>query len=293
MKPDALPPRRIARQTGQVLIALLAVVLMGISYFLVSRLNATSTDYVTAKRQRNAKVLNQAKQALIGYVIAHANKVGENNPGALPCPEDPADFDGTTSRQGLAGTGCASSVKVGRFPWGTLGLDRLVDADSEPLWYVVSPNFGVATAPYASINSNSQGQLTVDGVANAAIALIIAPGAAINAQSATGCTAWNQSRPLTGTPDWRNYLECDNATSPADTSFVTTGPSGSGFNDQVMVVTPADLMPGLEAAIADRMSREIAPLVKSAYAAVSAWNLTASAPIFPFAAPFADPSTSP
>jgi hypothetical protein len=279
------------RQRGAALLALLAVVALAASWFLVRQLNTESGAIAAARTNRNAAVLNKAKQALIGYIAAQAAKDGENNPGAMPCPENPGDFDSTTGRQGLVGTSCGTTT-IGRFPWRTLGLDRLVDSSGEPLWYVVGPGWGVATGSNTVINSNSVGQLTVDGVPNSAIALIIAPGPAFSAAAApaAGCAAWSQARLPTGIPDWRNYLECENASSPADANFVTTGPSGS-FNDQVITITVADVLPAIEAAIASRIEREIAPQLRSLYSGGS-WSGTAAAPALPFAAPFADPSAS-
>ena len=169
-------------------------------------------------------------------------------------------------------------------------LQRMIAA-GEPLWYVVGPGWGVPSGSNTVINSSSTGQLTVDGVAGAAVALIIAPGPAFSVQASTGCTAWNQVRPSTGTPDWRNYLECDNASSPADASFVTKGASGS-FNDQVLVITAADVMPVIEAAIAKRIEREMVPLLSTIYADSTNFGTSASNPAYPFAAPFANPTTS-
>jgi hypothetical protein len=280
------------RQRGVALIALLAVIALGTTWFLLKQLNADSGALAASRTARNAQVLSRAKQALIGYVAAQAAKTGENNPGAMPCPENPGDFDSTTGRQGLVGTGCGTTT-VGRFPWRTLGLDRLVDAAGEPLWYVVSPGWGVAsTSVNTSINSNTVGQLTVDGVPNAAVALIIAPGPAFNVAASGSCAAKSQARPTTGNPDWSNYLECDNATYPTpDASFVTTGPSAS-FNDQVVMITVDDILPAVEAAITDRIQREIAPLLKSMYSG-GAWSGSSSAPRFPYPAAFTNLSVNP
>jgi hypothetical protein len=282
----------LRRQRGAVLILLLAVLVIGASWFLVRRLDAVAGDFTAVNRAYNAAVLNRAKQALIGYVAAQADKQFENNPGALPCPEAPAYFNSATGNDGKVASSCTLPV-VGRFPWRTIGTDKLIDAAGEPLWYVVSPGWSY-TGWNTTINSNSVGQLTVDGVAgtdnDTVVALLIAPGPPINVTASTGCTAWAQSRPTSGTPDWRNYLECENATSPADSVFVTTGPSGS-FNDQVVRITKADIMPGIEAAIANRIEREIVPVLKTIYAAPG-WGLTGSNVIYPFAAPFTDPSTS-
>jgi hypothetical protein len=275
------------RQRGIALMALLAILAIGATALLVRQLNAESGAFAAVRNNRNAEVLLRAKYALIGYVAAQAAKAGENNPGAMPCPENPADFDSTTGNDGKIGTSCGVTT-VGRFPWRTLGLDKLVDASGEPLWYVVSPGWGVASGSNTSINSNSVGQLTVDGVPNAAVALIIAPGTAFSVPACASMAAVNQVRPTTGTPDWRNYLECDNATYPTpDITFVTTGPSGS-FNDQVLVITVADVMPAIEAAIAKRIEREIVPALQTVYTP-AAWGFAGTNPILPFAAPFASP----
>ncbi len=286
------------------LLAMLAVVMMGVAYALVDRLHAASR-FVAVDRDHNAKVLNRAKQALVGYVAQRAATAGENNPGRLPCPE-PGAFFGDPAQEGIAAGNCTLPA-VGRLPWRTLGLDKLVDANAEPLWYVVSPGWALSnsTVPplQTLINSDSPGQITVDGAANAAVALIIAPGQAVDAQACGGSPAWVQSRPTAGPPDLRNYLECDNATWPANAAFVTVMP-GSSFNDQVLRVTTADVIPALEAAIADRMQREIAPVLRTVFHVTGAsqwgttavpvygspqWGTPSTNPLYPYAAPFGNP----
>ncbi len=284
----------VSGQRGFALIALVSLIVLISAYLLVKQLNAATT---AGKSNHNAKVLNQAKQALIGYVAQLASQGGEDNPGRLPCPEASGSYG--TSNEGVAAPNCTLPA-VGRLPWRTLGLDKPVDAAGEPLWYVVSAGWALPNSTATlTINSNTTGQLTVDGVANAAVALIIAPGAAFTVQAAAGCTAWSQTHPTAaGTLDLRNYLECENATSPADANFVTTGPSGS-FNDQVLRVTTADLLPEIEAAIAVRIQREIVPVLKAVYAdpvppTNPSWGsgISAAHPLFPYPAPFGNPSTS-
>lgn len=296
-------PMSRKRERGVALLAMLAVIALLASYFLVSRLNMESGGVAAANRIRSAAVLNQAKQALIGYVAQRAVQATENNPGRLPCPEAPGNF-GDPANEGTAAGNC-SLPSVGRLPWRTLGLDKLVDAAGEPLWYVVSTGWALSnstTPPLTTnINSNSAGQITVNGTANDSVALIIAPGLAFTVAAAAGCAAWNQVRPkptveIPIIPDWRNYLECENATSPADASFVTTGPSGS-FNDQVIRVTAADVLPAIEAAIANRIEREIVPVLKTVYGNAdpltpSNWGVPPSSFAFPFPATFGDPTTS-
>jgi hypothetical protein len=268
-------------QRGVALLGLLAIAVMVFAYVLTSRLNAASR-FVGVDRGHNAQVLSRAKRALIGYVAQQASLPGENNPGRLPCPEAGAYF-GDPAQEGIAAPNCTLPA-VGRLPWRTLGLEKLVDAGTEPLWYVVSPGWALSnsTVPplQTLINSDSSGQLTLDGAANDAIALIIAPGPVMSVQAGGGCAAWSQIRPAAGPPDLRNYLECGNATG----NFVTSA-AGQTFNDQVLRVAAADLIPALEAAIADRMQREIAPALRTVYGAAD-WGTSAANPLYPFAARF-------
>ena len=268
------------------LLGLLAVAVMVFAYVLTSRLNAASR-FVGIDRENNAKVLNRAKQALIGYMAQQAALAGENNPGHLPCPEAPGNFG--TSNEGIEASFCAPPA-VGRLPWRTLGLDKLVDSAGEPLWYAVSSGWHRPNSTTnLTINSDSLGQLTVDGAANSAVALVIAPGPATVVGG--GCAAWSQSRSTAGAPDLRNYLECGNETG----SFVSSS-LGNTFNDQVLRVRVEDVMPALEAAIADRMQREIAPAIRAAaYTSAQYSGMPGGLPpppMYPSPRPFEDPTTS-
>ena len=277
------------RERGVALVALLAVIMMGGIFMFLTRLNADANTLTVTNKNRNAEVLNRAKQALIGYIAAQAAKDGEDRPGAFPCPEAAGYFDDPTN-DGQVASSC-TLPKVGRFPWRTLGTDKLVDAAGEPLWYavasgwastgtVINSNCASTTAITGMACTGPAGRLTIDGATSDVVAIIIAPGPAISVSTSTNCTAWSQVRATTGTPDWRNYLECENATNPANSTFATTGPSGS-FNDQLVTITTSEILPAIEAAIAHRFEREIAADLKTNY---SGW--------LPFAAAFANPTAS-
>lgn len=280
-----------SRQRGAALLALLVVVVLAFAYVLTSRVR-TGSGQIAVNRGHNAKVLNQAKQALIGWMALNAVQT-DNNPGRLPCPEGVNNIG--TSSEGIAAPTVTPSTPncavLGRLPWRTLGLDKLVDAAAEPLWYAVSPGWALQnSSTLLSINSDSRGNMTVDAQAapNDVVALIVAPGRAMNVQAAPGCTARLQARAAPApTMDPRDYLECFDAAAPA---FLTAAPAAS-FNDQVLTVTTADLIPALEAAIAQRMQREIAPALKSVYASAQ-WGVSATNPVFPFAATWTNPGTS-
>lgn len=288
-------------QRGVALLGLLAVVVMVFAYVLTSRLNAASR-FVGIDRDKNAQVLSQAKRALIGWLAVNATT--DRNPGRLPCPEA-VNAIGTSSEgisAPLVTPSTPNCATVGRLPWRTLGLNKLLDAASEPLWYAVSPGWALqVSTTLLSINPDSLGAMVIDGQLppNEVVALIIAPGPAMNVVAAGGCTARAQARAVPAPAmNPLDYIECFNAATPA---FSTTGPATS-FNDQVVRVTIADLMPALEAAIADRAQREIAPAVRSGAFELDTnsprrWVSTAPLPpantlIYPYPVPFTLPTTA-
>lgn len=286
------------RQHGIVLLVLMVILALGTAWLVVAATNDVASR-TAAERDKSAAALTRAKQALIAWVATKAMEAGENNPGRLPCPE-PAEYVGNAACEGIAAPGICEGISapscstVGRLPWRTLGLDKLTDSAGEPLWYAVSPGWALSNSgSVLTINSDTQGQLSLDGQAGAAVAVIFAPGRAMNAQSAPGCTPKNQQRNAIAAPDVRDYLECDNAS--ADASFVTTGPAPA-FNDQVARITAAEVMPVLEAAIAMRIERDIAPALRTAYSAAAGmgswYGWSANFPTYPFAAPFTNPATS-
>jgi hypothetical protein len=294
--------RRGTRQVGAALLALLAVIMMGSAWMLTTRLNQASATFTAQVRQRNAEVLNRAKLALIGYVAAQAAKSYEDNPGALPCPEH-AWYVSVSTKEGGAGPsvglsnpgyGTANCSSIGRYPWRTIGTEKFIDATGEPLWYVVGPTWRKAsTSTKTIINSTTTGDLTVDG--ENVVAIIIAPGAPMNAAAGTttagaACTARNQTQTrttATGTMSPLDYIECYNE---AALQFTAIGPSAS-FNDQIVTLTAADLLPGIEAAIANRIEREIAPLITDVYSNSATWG-SVGATLLPLASTFAVASTN-
>ena len=277
---------RAGWQQGAALLALLALVVLAVTWFLLAALR-DGGNYTAQARARNAAVMQRAKQALVGYIVRHAALQEENNPGRLPCPEA-RGFIGTVN-EGIAAGSCMLPA-LGRLPWRTLGLDRTLDAAGEPLWYAVSPGWALPRpGAELTINSDTEGGLMLDGRSNAAVALIIAPGPALAVPSVAGCVARVQSRGATP-PDARDYLECANADVPADARFASNGPLGA-FNDQVLPVTAADLLPGLEAAIKVRIERDIVPALRQVYTGQE-WGLPAAHVAFPYAVPFADPGAS-
>lgn len=282
-----------AAQRGAVLILLAAVLVLGISWMLVAALGNASSR-TTEQRTLNARVLAEAKTALVAWVATSALSSSEDNPGRLPCPQAWGDIG--TANEGRAAANC-SAPAVGWLPWRTLGLPKPLDASGQQLWYVVSPGWHLpSSGATLTINSNSPGQMTLDG--QPVVALIIAPGPALNIapnanQIAAGCVARNQSQALNlpaTAPNPLDFLDCHNG-STADYVFVSSAVDNGVnrvFNDQVLAVTTSDVLPMLEGAIAKRIERDIVPAVKSVFQGPS-WGLPAGARLFPYAAPFANP----
>ena len=277
---------------GAALLGLVAVLALAIAALFIARIERGHSTAL--ERRHNGEVLRYARDALLGHIALQAALASEANPGRLPCPEA-AGFFGTPS-EGVAAASCRLPA-VGRLPWRTLGIEKLRDAAGEALWYAVSPGWALPNTTSAlKLNSNSSGQLTMDGIAGAAVAVIFAPGRPLQVAALPGCAARDQGRRIKDvagnavTPDVRDYLECENAVVPSSGDFVTRRASGR-FNDQAIVVTSAEVLPMLEAAVAIRAEREIAPALR-VYSG-SEWGLENGSPLYPYAARFAAATFNP
>ncbi|MFN2645023.1 MAG: hypothetical protein ABR570_08535, partial [Burkholderiales bacterium] len=149
-----------AKQRGVALLLLALVFIVGFAAVLYQRRGAWA-DATTAGRNMNARVLEQAKAALLGYVVKEVLDLSNDFPGRFPCPESPGVAG--TSSEGIAVGSCSptfpTAKTIGRLPWRTLGLDKLFDASAEPLWYAVSQNwvFDNSSPPVITINDGTSG----------------------------------------------------------------------------------------------------------------------------------------
>ena len=267
------------RERGFAMIAILALAALFTAYLIASGLNPTGAGMVIEREQRSMNALRQAKAALIAYAASeqwqkYKNPATYFQPGALPCPD--RDDDGDADCVGTLIT--TTSSIIGRLPWKTLGIGDLHDASGERLWYALSWNFRKLQdgTPPTIINSDTQGQLTVNGhaAANNVVAVLFAPGAAIQGQT----RPFNPTDAAHNFPS--NYIEGFDITTSDPVNYVFTSnalPSDT-FNDRVLVITQAELMAAVEPVVAARIERDIKPLVQSYF---STWGF------YPFAVPFA------
>ena len=135
---------------------------------------------------RSVEALSQAREALIGYALSYAERHPGEGYGYLPCPDA-----GNSGSSTLGACGARDTPSVGRLPWRTLALPELRDGWHDCLWYAVAGSIKNNPKPVA-LNWDSPGQfalldstgrrLSVAGPDELAVAVIIAPGAALPAQ---------------------------------------------------------------------------------------------------------------
>jgi hypothetical protein len=283
------------RQRGLAMIAIITLVVLMSAYLIANGLARTQAEVAVEREALTQKALLEAKRALIAWAASDALQRGTDSskryqPGGLPCPD--------TNNDGSAEGSCSSaSTRLGRLPWKTLGIDDLRDASGERLWYAVSSNYRKTTTS-TIINSDTAAQITVTGAspASGVVAVVIAPGPALQYDSSGQGAAQNQDRdPSSSTAlnNASNYLEGANAGTNDDVFTVSTLAS-SVFNDRLRIITKAELFDVVEPAVAAAIRsnglfgggttyKSIRDFINDY---VSDWGK------YPFPAAFTNPSTS-
>jgi len=239
------------RQRGYAALILVAIIGLTLTALFVTSLNATQLR--NEQNRKTLAALALAKQALIARAA-----VDQTIPGSFPCPD--VDNDGVlTLGVDYSGPNCTSYL--GRLPWRTLGLPDLRDANGERLWYTLSQNFRDASG--VVINSTTAATLSVTGTVPATnvVAIVFSPGTILSGQI-RGSVA-NQNNPA-------NYLEGSNATGGP---VFTSQASGNTFNDQLVTITAAELMPIVEKNVA----REMMLILENYHAATGIYPWAADA----------------
>ncbi|MBI5919087.1 MAG: hypothetical protein HY849_06915 [Nitrosomonadales bacterium] len=245
-------------QQGVALMLLLVALVLGSLSLLVGTFVRQVAQ--PERDRRNAEALAQLKLTLLGRAATDASL-----PGSLPCP----DANGDGSADLLAGNDCPSYL--GRAPYRTLGIPEPTDADGETLWYALSRSFRDDNSNV--IDSDTAGELSLNGGPGEFAAILFAPNTALAGQSRASSSApcaasgITQAETLCAT----SYLEGGNATR----NYVRRTTDAS-FNDQVLEIRANEVLRLTEA----RIAREIKACLDD-YAAVSAAR-------YPWPAPIAD-----
>jgi len=285
-----------ARQRGQAMLLTAVLIALGTAAIIFSSISSTSVSTANRQAHGTATEMARVKEALIGWSASRPSS-GNARPGELPCPDN--DAPGTAG-YGFDDGSCVAGA-IGRVPWKTLGIPEPKDASGETLWYTVANKFRNHNMSNDPITSDTVGNLIVHNnpgttsatattVTTQAIAVIFAPGAALGAQNRDASSTATCS--TTGTVIARNlcasnYL--DTAVGPSGNIVNATingpfiqgplqDPSSSLFNDRILAMTNADLMPVVE----QRVAREMRSLLQG-YRAATATSLLFLGGIYPWA----------
>lgn len=268
---------------------MLVIMVLGSAAFLVSSLKPSVLRL--AQNQKNAEVLAQARDALIGYA-ATVSLSGSARPGDLPCPDTNNDGIQEVSCGNASGS-TGQTLRLGRLPWKTLGLPELRDSSGELLWYAVSNKFKYNTRtvctdpPSASgcLNSDTNGTITLrssdgsvvndGGSTSGAVAIVIAPGSVLTRQGSASA----QDRSSSGLNTATNYLDVATVGGiTEDNANFVDGSSSNGFingpiydanglafvNDQILAVTQDSIMQAIEKRVAAEVKMCLTEYAKKA-----------------------------
>lgn len=234
------------RTNGFTLIEM-AMVLLIIGLLLGGLLLPFGTQLAEQQRKTTQVQLDEAREALLGYVLAN---------GRFPCPADPA-LANTDSSAGIARTPpCTGNISAGILPWATLGV-RETDSWGHRLSYRVSSDFadsvgsvtwgGCSPDPaplHASFALCSTATLDILAtVAGTTIAIDVP--AVIISHGPNGAGAYTpQGAQL---PRGSNTDEMENSDNGINLNYVEHPPT-TGYDDQIVWISNPLLMSRMVAA---------------------------------------------
>lgn len=193
MKPLRTPLSTTPKQRGAVLMVMLVIMIMGVSFFLVSALSKVTLQ--NARDEKSSEILAQAKEVVIGQLL----KGGTLPPGWMLHPDvrdipnntdptypetSPTNNSLTSNYDGEEDYGCLDNTQaavdppytpllpvsntniakvrcLGRLPWKSLGMSISTPSENDPTgvmpWYAFSRNLRNPNIPVNSelLNSNS------------------------------------------------------------------------------------------------------------------------------------------
>ncbi len=281
MRPRRSRPSTPSHQRGQALILTALLIIVGFGALLFSSTILVSNSIANQHANSVEFELAKARDALIGWSASRTPPVGGANarPGDLPCPD--------MNNDGFEDGSCVAGA-IGRMPWKTLNIPEPKDSAAETLWYAIAGPFRNYNMNSAPITSDTLGDLTLyigssaTTLTSQAIAVIFVPGASLGTQNRDPSA--NALCATTGTTIARNlcatnYLEPTGGGNNAQTGgpFIQAQSSGT-FNDRLLVITNAELMPVVE----QRVAREMRSLLQG-YKAATATSASYPGGVYPWA----------
>lgn len=240
-------------QSGYVLLLMLAILTMASLYLVAERCELFTRKY--ARDEATMQTLALAKEALIGYALTYRDTHDTEVFGYLPCPDSSDKVGMFHPGDGSAAGNCgiAGQAAIGLLPYKSLQLPDLRDADGNCLWYAVSgshknnPKGSDADTPLL-LNWDAHGQFRIrdasgnllvapDDAQGGAVAVIIAPGAALVGQSRSATNYPCSANPA----EFARYIDAVSAF-PNDGATFFQGRQGSAVNnDAVLWITAKEI----------------------------------------------------
>lgn len=212
----------------------MAIVLVIFGLLLTMFLTPFTTQRDAQNRAKTQILLNEAKEALIGYAVTN---------GYLPCPDTDAVPDGIENIN-AENTNCANAEGV--LPWNDLGIDR-VDAWNRYLRYRVDSTFSRRNGLFTIADAEDASDIQINGENNAALVSTNSRPAAIILSHGTngfGAKNLNASSPANQEPNPSSKDELEN--SNGNTTFVSHTPtpqsSANEFDDMLVWISPKVLI---------------------------------------------------
>jgi hypothetical protein len=227
---------------GFILLLLLLILVITGSSFVLAGLNNRQSSWLKQQTELHRQ-MEIAKANLLAYVANSATFFANaRGPGFFPCPDIAHNTNGIISDSSAPSADCAAFL--GRLPeYVDTGaqkfyLNNYYAGIDQQLWYAVgdrytySPNTSASNRRSFLRTSPTDGtaiskRFSLDGKSNY-VALIIAPGEALNTQNRSGG----------GSTAYTNYLEGGNGNSNSGYSYYSEyGVNPVEFNDQVIGIT--------------------------------------------------------
>jgi prepilin-type N-terminal cleavage/methylation domain-containing protein len=213
----------------------MAIVLLIMALLLGGGLSMLSVQSDQQRIKDTNLMLNDAREALIGYAASHVDGAGKPY---LPCPDKTGGGGAGTANDGQEdrAVGGACVVQQGNFPWVTLGMAQ-ADPWGNRLRYSVTNTFSNSTAGFTLA---STGGITINDAAGTALASTIP--AVLISHGKNGSGAINSSGTANAAPAGANELTNTNPLATAVSNPpVGVGGGGGVFDDLVVWLPPTTL----------------------------------------------------
>lgn len=213
----------------------MAIVLVIFGLLLTMFLTPFTAQHNAQNRAKTAVLLNEAKEALMGFAITN---------GYLPCPDTDIVPDGIENLNN-DGTNCQNAEGV--LPWNDLGIER-IDAWNHFFRYRVDSTFSRRNGLFTIADAEGASDIQINGENNAALVSTNSRPAAVVVSHGTngfGAKNLNATSPANQEPVPTGADELINATED-DKKFVSHTPTPQGsaneFDDLLVWISPKVLI---------------------------------------------------